>query len=92
MSNQHHVDVATLIRVIHATPMANAHSKTHVIERLRRETQLHQLKSKTVNSFVLGYVMGTFRGDPHLDQTDLELIINEVRDLSKLPLVQAEKT
>ena len=87
--NHYHVSTTTLLAVIRSTPMVGSESKEYVIEALRRNNQLGLLRKTTVNSFVLGMAMGVLRGDPKLRQDDLDRIINEVRDLNKLPFVEA---
>lgn len=90
--NHHHVSTTTLLAVIRSTPMVGSDSKEYVIEQLRRNNQLGLLRKTTINSFVLGMAMGVLRGDPKLRQDDLDRIINEVRNLSKLPFVEASES
>ena len=82
-----HVETAKLLAVIRSTPMVGSDSKEYVIEALRRQGTLGLLRKTTVNSFVLGMAMGVLRGDPKLRQPDLDRIVDEVRNLDKLPFV-----
>ncbi len=89
--NHLHVATEALLSVIRATPMVESDTKEYVIKRLRQNNKLRQLRAKTVNSFVLSFHMGILRGDPRLNQDDLQKIIEEIRNLDKLPLVPASK-
>ncbi len=89
--NHLHVDTETFLAVLRATPNVTPKAKEYIIERLKRDPALGHLRAKTINSFALGWSMGILLGDPRIDNDDLMRIINEVRDLRKLPFVPVDK-
>lgn len=74
----------TLRKLILDAPGATEDFKKDML--LRLEEEVIQGK-QFVDSFQLGYALGKYSG-PLSDLTEFNVIINEVRDLAKLPFIR----
>lgn len=83
-----HVSTETLFAVIRSTPNVADEDKEYLIAQLKRRHGLH-VHNKTASSFLLGIAIGELYRDSSMDKVALQFIIEEIRDTSKLPFVDA---